>query len=211
MFKSIATAVLVVLSLLVTDAAGNYITYTECTDKALCMSGCQSGSAPTKSCQANGNGSQIFKCHEQVGACGDFAYFSDSACTNLMMTDGFVCDKCNGKSRVRCLAENRKQYLGLDICDAGGCGTCVQYQNFSAGDCVPTNNKVSHANGLVLPQQGNNGGGQLYMKYTGATVCTGVQLMQWENNVDCSGAPTATPWVPMDMCMNGVKIGCTFN
>ncbi|CUG05184.1 cysteine proteinase-like, putative [Bodo saltans] len=91
---------LLAIPALLACAAGT-ITYRNCTDRALCLSGCNEAVVPTDVCFATSGVqilSEIISCVPQIRVCGDLSYYTDAFCTQLAHTDGFVCDQCNPDS-----------------------------------------------------------------------------------------------------------------
>ena len=170
-----------------------------CTDRALCLSGCQSFDIPSDACIADNTGSQILSCGPTVDVCGDLSYYTDSTCTNLQWTQGFVCGFCaldnqdSAYSSFICDSKNGQQYLNvIGNCTSTSCGSssCTNNWNISAGQCIPSGNGA-------------------YAKYTGATECQTINTQNWAAP-GCKGKPTKRMALPQDSCMNGVRVSCNY-
>jgi hypothetical protein len=194
-----------------------------CTDQALCLSGCQQFNLPADECIPNGptGGSQILSCDATLDVCGDLSYFTDAECSNLWNTFGFVCRHCNldnedpNYNQFVCDSKNGEQFLNaLGNCDSS-CGSCTSNFNLSAGVCQRIS--VSKALGM-LSKRGDGGGRRtsaevlpsqefVYAKYTGAVVCQVVRISNWASS-GCAGPATKRIALPQYSCMNGVRGNC---
>ena len=184
----------VVLYLIVCTAADGVplLTFFNCSDHALCLSGCWSVNIPTESCQITNFGSQILNCDDKVGVCGDLSYYSDSACTNLQSTEGFVCGKCStSKQSAWCRVQGPTEYLEFQDCDPQ-CDNCKSVGNVTANTCVPW------------------GTAGQYARYTGAALCTAVLQQMWVEAQNCGGNRTGHQWIPQNACVNGGYLKCTW-
>ena len=176
------------------------VDYTECTDRAFCYTGCHTTTVTSETCLTFGNASEIFHCLEEIDVCGDLSYFTDSQCTSLFMTSGFVCDKCNqgdgvSSQSIRCRSRDNVQYLTVDVCDAV-CGKCVTVQNVTVNQCSPTT------------MNGQN----VFFRYTGVVPCSVSFLQQYPSSSSCNPkAPGYREmWFPQNSCLNGSKLVCKY-
>lgn len=221
MGRSVVLLSFVFCVLLADGVRGATITIKNCTDRALCFSGCQTFQLPAGSCLVTNTGSQIINCIPTVSVCGDLTYYSDAACSNVILTDGFVCDRCNKDhsgtfNTVSCLRENGVESLALSTCTSQ-CGTCDNYMNVTAGQCLPAGSggdegrwKRMLARNPVLEEQ-VAAGASFYVKYTGSVTCTAIQLLQWTNgNQQCQSFPSQQPELPEDSCIGGLSVHCNF-
>ena len=189
---------------LVAAATATVVTYTQCTDKALCLSGCESVQLPSGQCQAytknNKTNSQILQCDPEQRVCGVLSTYSDSSCQYLQASQGFVCNECDGNDsngRIMCMANQAKEYLAVQRCAQNGCGSdCVTFANITAGSCFPNKDKNGRITG--------------YMKYDGTALCTAVYRKAWSNNADCSGAADQWGLLPVNSCIGGARLQCNY-
>lgn len=220
-FAAVALCALVTLQLVVASRAVT-LTISNCTDRALCASGCTNYNLPAGQClQMENGGSQIINCIPTVQVCGDLAYYSDSTCTNLLITDAFVCDRCNRDhngnfNTLTCLRENGIGYLSASNCSSY-CLSCGNAVNVTRGECFPVNTGASaplwksvihtrHAREALQNVQGT-----VYGKYLGSSTCTGIEVNQWAAGDEaCSLWPAQRMSLPEDACINGVKVHCQF-
>lgn len=203
-------------------AASGTITYKNCTDRALCVSGCTTATVPMDQCITLSQASEWITCVPTVRVCGDLSYFTDAACTNLMFTDGFLCDVCNTDNEghyseaVCSRGTDGVEFLALNACGANSsCAGCNNYQNVSAGSCIPVNTGSPEWRSTIGRSAfGRSVAGELrgtmYAKYTGAVTCTAVRLEQWTGNAHCASTPTRVPVVPEGSCMNGMSLSCNW-
>jgi hypothetical protein len=120
---------------------GGYITVKNCTDRAFCFSGCNTYTLPTEQCLPTADGSQLITCPPAITVCGDLAYFTDSACENLLLMDAFLCDQCNQNNNGQftsaiCSREGDFEFLGLASCTSQ-CGSCSVGANMTRDTCIP--------------------------------------------------------------------------
>jgi hypothetical protein len=218
-------AITLTLVPLVVSALGT-ITYRNCTDRALCLSGCAEATVATNQCFATGGGaimSEIIRCIPTLRVCGDLSYFSDALCTNLMFTDGFICDQCNqgnnngGFNEATCSrGVDGLEFLALSACGSDStCTTCNNYQNVTAGQCIPIDQgtdawKLTIARTAYGTSALSSSSGQLWAKYTGAVTCNGVSMEQWTSNDQCASNPARAPIIPENSCINGASIHCNW-
>ena len=202
------------------SSAGNATVHvSNCTDRAFCMSGCFSVDLPAGQCMANDNtGSQFMTCDATLDVCGDLSYFTDSECTNLWMTYGFVCQHCNLDNHdneynmFKCDAKNGEQFINvLGQCD-NTCGGCNKNFNLTVGACIPVSVKQALR---TVPEWARRGVSSppsdtiLYAKYTGAVACEVVKITQW-NQPSCAGAVAKKIALPQYSCMNGLRANCLY-
>lgn len=226
-FLSVGAALVLSTLLLSSTVSGaGTITYRNCTDRALCLSGCQEAVVPQDQCFGT-NGvieSELIRCIPTIRVCGDLSYFTDPLCTNLLFTDGFVCDECNPNrvdgaeyNKVVCSrGTDGLEFLALNACGANStCKDCNNYQNVTAGACIPiAQQSLEWKQTIGRTSFGRNSlaGSQtaLYAKYTGATTCTGVSMQQWKYSTQCASSPTLSPMVPENSCIDGATIHCNW-
>ncbi|CUG05201.1 cysteine proteinase-like, putative, partial [Bodo saltans] len=123
------------------QGAGGYVVVKNCTDRALCFSGCTSYTLQTDQCLPTNEGSQVITCPPAMSVCGDLAYFTDSACENLLMMDAFLCDQCNQNNAGEfttavCSREGIFEFLELASCTSQ-CGSCSVGGNMTRDTCIP--------------------------------------------------------------------------
>lgn len=214
------TAVVITLAVLLSAinlVSANTLTVFNCSDRAFCASGCVSTQLPADIClPMSEGGSQILSCNPFVTVCGDLSYFSDPQCSNLMFTDGFVCDRCNRDhtgnfSLITCMRKNGVESLGLNHCGTS-CGTCNNFFNLTQGTCIPIGSGDSQLLKFVTGRRklATEFSGTFYARYTGSSTCTGIVLNQWLGVSGCTGSPTQTPELPENSCIDGLRLSCQF-
>lgn len=199
-----AVAVVVLLLAATAAAASPTITFSQCADKALCLSGCQTAVIPTKTCMAtNVSASQVLTCDPLERVCGVLSQFSDPACTQVVSSQGFVSGQCVANNahdgslpgRIVCMAE-RQQYVEVQRCSPS-CGSCYTIANVTAGSCVPNKNAAGVVTGYVM--------------YDGVALCTAVQRQAWHASSSCVGTPDEAEVLPINSCIGGAKLQCNYN
>lgn len=197
----LAAAVIVVLN--TGTAYGGFMTIRNCTDKALCFSGCETYTLQADQCLPTTGGSQVLSCPPAMSVCGDLAYFTDALCGNLLMMDAFLCDQCNKNQQTGqyttavCSRQGIFEYLQLSGCTDGTCGACNAGANMTRDECVPFGS--------------TNTGVQLYAKYRGARICNAIRVEKWTTgSVTCAAAATQEIRLPEDACIDGLAVSCSF-
>lgn len=203
---------------LIVSVSGGFVYVKNCTDKALCFSGCQTYELPTDQCIPMSNaGSQTISCAPEMKVCGDLTYFTDSACQDVLMSDAFLCGQCNKNNQGQfstavCAREGLLESLELSSCTTD-CGSCNNALNISRDVCVPFGQQQvdlarqrSPALDESLPQ-----GAPLYAMYRGSRICNAVQVEQWlSGSVTCDSTPSRQLQLPERACIEGTAVYCGF-
>eukprot|EP00455_Lapot_gusevi_P003231 TRINITY_DN11324_c0_g1_i1.p1 TRINITY_DN11324_c0_g1~~TRINITY_DN11324_c0_g1_i1.p1 ORF type:complete len:142 (+),score=12.45 TRINITY_DN11324_c0_g1_i1:2-427(+) len=140
-----------------------------------------------------------------------------------MSTDGFMCDQCNPGNNGQGFNEaicsrgvDGVEFLALAACGTDStCGTCNNYQNVTAGACIPIDqSSVMWKATIGRTAYGRNvlsaSSTPLWGKYTGAVTCNGVSMQQWTSNDQCVSTPARAPLVPENSCIDGASIHCNW-
>jgi hypothetical protein len=217
-----ATCFVFALVVLHVHSEGGYITVKNCTDRALCFSGCNTYTLPTDQCLPTPDGSQVITCPPAMNVCGDLAYFTDSACENLLLMDAFLCDQCNQNNDGQftsaiCSREGSFEFLGLASCTSQ-CGSCSVGANMTRDTCIPFGQQqvdiAVQRNPLlksVLPATIDGAGAPLYAKFRGARICNGIRVEKWQTgSVTCASTATQSLRVPENACVEGLAVTCGF-
>lgn len=227
---SIIKTAVVAMALAVTFAAHQShayanITYRNCTDKALCLSGCEVVQVPADTCFGyhNNQRSEILSCDPTIRVCGDLSYYTDPRCFNLMFTDGFLCDQCNADSTgnvhdkaVCSRGVDGLEFLALNACGSSAdCSSCNNYLNVTIDTCIPVDSGVAWQQAMKRKGAGSEillerlrAGGVMYAKYTGAITCNAVKVQQWPGSSSCSSSQSKTGLVPENSCLEGASMHC---
>ncbi len=129
------------------------VKYSNCTDEAFCVSGCQSATVATEQCLAFSSASEVIVCDPVLSVVGDLSYFTQPDCTNLWFTNAFVCGYCQGPnvnnsySQVLCDSKDGAEYIAIYSCQGNAktnatgrnCNAnCSNPWNVTKGQCIPT-------------------------------------------------------------------------
>ena len=210
------------------------VKYSNCTDEALCLSGCQSAVVASDTCLAfASNQSEIISCDPVISVCGDLSYYADAQCSSqLWFTNAFVCGTCNKNangqfSTVKCDSTDGTEFIAIYNCPSSSSSSnsscsspqCTNPWNVTKGTCIPTEVKQAHIDefshrlGLTrhaaeqrLPKVGQ----VMYAMYTGATTCTSLTVTQWKSNSKCQGEATVTAIFPDNCCIRGASFQCQY-
>jgi hypothetical protein len=215
--------------------ATQQVKYSNCTDEAFCLSGCQSAEVPADQCIGfEPSSSEIIVCDPVLSVVGDLSYFSDSGCSNLWFTNAFLCGYCsangNGSySQVHCDRTDGTEFIAIYKCQGNkstnATGTnckanCSNPWNVTKGQCIPTEVSEDHIRQFQSQQQRlrapktrlpvPKAGQLMYAMYTGAATATTVRVTQWLTNSKCQGTPTRSIAFADRSCIHGTSLTCIY-